>query len=38
MELLTPRGSVANKKSRGSTTPDSVEARLIQARKSLETL
>ncbi|MGB3633421.1 MAG: lyase family protein, partial [Rubrobacteraceae bacterium] len=32
---LTPRGSVANKKSAGSTSPDSVEAQLLRAKKFL---
>jgi len=35
-ELLTPQGSVANKKSVGSTSPDSVNAQLERARQSLE--
>ena len=35
-ELLTPRGSVENKKSSGSTSPASVEAQLAAARKFLE--
>jgi len=35
-ELLTPQGSVANKKSAGSTSPDSVNAQLKRARQSLE--
>ena len=35
-ELLTPRGSIANKKSSGSTSPASVEAQLAAARKFLE--
>jgi len=34
-ELLTPRGSVANKKSRGSSSPESVEAQLEEARRFL---
>lgn len=37
-ELLTPQGSVSNKKSAGSTSPDSVERQILQARKSLESL
>ncbi len=37
-ELLTPRGSIANKKSSGSTSPASVEAQLAAARKFLESL
>ncbi len=35
-DLLTPRGSVANKKSPGSTSPVSVEAQLAAARRYLE--
>ena len=35
-ELLTPGGSVANKKSRGSTAPDSVELQLERARAFLD--
>ncbi len=35
-ELLTPGGSVANKKSLGSTSPGSVERQLEQARAVLE--
>src|SRR5215210_8164303 len=35
-ELLTPRGSVANKRSPGSTSPASVEAQLREARAYLE--
>lgn len=35
-ELLTPEGSVANKKSPGSTAPGSVEAQLRQARRLLD--
>ncbi len=35
-ELLTPAGSVSNKKSAGSTSPDSVNAQLERARQSLE--
>ena len=34
-ELLTPEGSVANKKSSGSTSPGSVEEQLRQARELL---
>ncbi|HEX2180949.1 MAG TPA: argininosuccinate lyase [Rubrobacteraceae bacterium] len=34
-ELLTPEGSVANKKSPGSTSPESVEAQLDAARRFL---
>ena len=34
-DLLTPHGSVANKKSSGSTSPDSVEAQLGRARELL---
>jgi len=34
--LLTPEGSVSNKKSGGSTSPDSVEAQLRQARRLLD--
>ena len=34
-ELLTPEGSVANKRSPGSTAPDSVGAQLAQARRFL---
>src|ERR671911_1877569 len=34
-ELLTPRGSVAIKKSPGSTSPESVEAQLVTARRFL---
>jgi argininosuccinate lyase len=34
-ELLTPEGSVANKRSPGSTSPGSVEAQLEKARRSL---
>jgi len=34
-ELLTPRGSVAVKKSPGSTSPESVEAQLGAARRFL---
>ena len=33
--LLTPRGSIANKKSTGSTSPGSVEARIRQAKEFL---
>jgi argininosuccinate lyase len=36
-ELLTPEGSVANKKSPGSTSPESVEAQLAEARRFLDT-
>jgi argininosuccinate lyase len=35
-ELLTPGGSVANKKSPGSTSPQSVEAQLAAARRFLD--
>jgi argininosuccinate lyase len=35
-ELLTPQGSVANKKSPGSTSPGSVEAQLQEARRFLD--
>jgi argininosuccinate lyase len=35
-ELLTPRGSVANKRSPGSTSPASVKAQLREARAYLE--
>jgi argininosuccinate lyase len=35
-DLLTPEGSVANKKSSGSTAPDSIELQLGEARKFLE--
>ena len=35
-ELLTPEGSVANKKSPGSTSPGSVEAQLTRARAFLD--
>jgi argininosuccinate lyase len=35
-DLLTPEGSVANKKSSGSTAPDSIELQLGKARKFLE--
>jgi argininosuccinate lyase len=35
-ELLTPQGSVANKKSPGSTSPESVEAQLGEARRFLD--
>jgi argininosuccinate lyase len=34
-ELLTPEGSVANKKSPGSTSPASVEEQLEKARRFL---
>jgi argininosuccinate lyase len=34
--LLTPRGSVANKKSAGSTSPGSVEEQLRRAREFLD--
>jgi argininosuccinate lyase len=34
--LLTPEGSVANKKSPGSTSPDSVEEQIQQARELLD--
>ncbi len=37
-ELLTPEGSVANKKSSGSTSPGSVEEQLRQARELLRGL
>lgn len=37
-KLLTPAGSVANKKSRGSTSPVSVEEQLEQARSALARL
>jgi argininosuccinate lyase len=37
-ELLTPQGSVANKKSTGSTSPGSVEAQLGLARETLRRL
>ena len=36
-ELLTPEGSVANKKSSGSTSPGSVGAQLQRAREFLDT-
>jgi argininosuccinate lyase len=36
-ELLTPEGSVANKKGPGSTSPESVEAQLARARRFLDT-
>ncbi|MDQ3658373.1 MAG: argininosuccinate lyase, partial [Actinomycetota bacterium] len=36
-ELLTPEGSVANKKSSGSTSPGSVAAQLQRAREFLDT-
>jgi len=36
-ELLTPEGSVANKRSAGSTSPGSVVAQLRRAREFLET-
>jgi len=36
-ELLTPEGSVANKKSPGSTSPASVEEQLEKARSLLST-
>jgi argininosuccinate lyase len=35
-EVLTPQGSVANKNSPGSTSPESVEAQLVAARAFLE--
>ncbi len=35
-ELLTPKGSVANKKSSGSTSPDSVEEQLRRAGEVLD--
>jgi argininosuccinate lyase len=35
-ELLTPDGSVANKRSPGSTSPESVELQLEEARRFLE--
>ena len=35
-ELLTPRGSVSNKQSRGSTAPGSVESQLERARAFLD--
>ena len=35
-ELLTPEGSIANKKSSGSTSPGSVEAQLTRARAFLD--
>ena len=35
-ELLTPGGSVSNKKSAGSTSPDSVEEQLRKARRLLD--
>jgi argininosuccinate lyase len=35
-ELLTPQGSVANKESPGSTSPESVEAQLGEARRFLD--
>ena len=34
-DLLTPQGSVANKKSLGSTSPDSVAHQLTEARRLL---
>src|ERR671932_230788 len=37
-ELLTPEGSVANKRSPGSTAPDSVGAQLAEARRFLSSL
>ncbi|QIN78633.1 argininosuccinate lyase [Rubrobacter marinus] len=37
-ELLTPKGSVANKSSPGSTSPDSVDAQLARARGLLREL
>ena len=37
-DLLTPEGSVANKRSPGSTAPDSVEKQLRQAREFLNTV
>ncbi len=36
--LLTPEGSVANKKSAGSTSPESVEAQLARARRFLDSV
>jgi argininosuccinate lyase len=36
--LLTPRGSVGNKRSAGSTAPASVEEQLRQAKAFLETV
>ena len=35
-ELLTPEGSVANKRSPGSTSPESVQAQLEEARRFLD--
>ena len=37
-ELLTPRGSVRNKRSAGSTAPRSVDEQLGQAKAFLETV
>ena len=37
-DLLTPEGSVANKRSPGSTAPDSVEKQLRRAREFLNTV
>ena len=37
-DLLTPEGSVANKRSPGSTAPDSVEKQLRRAREFLNTI
>jgi argininosuccinate lyase len=37
-ELLTPEGSVANKRSHGSTSPSSVASQLEQARRFLQSL
>jgi argininosuccinate lyase len=37
-ELLTPEGSVANKRSHGSTSPSSVASQLEQARRFLKSL
>ena len=34
-DLLTPRGSVSNKKSAGSTSPGSVEAQIVRAKEFL---
>jgi argininosuccinate lyase len=35
-ELLTPEGSVTNKRSPGSTSPESVQAQLEEARRFLD--
>ena len=36
--LLTPRGSVQNKRSAGSTAPGSVEEQLVQAKAFFEAM